>query len=201
MASYHSNYLDYFRGDITLHTLKQVVASEGGRETHLDLFLYLINPTFKSLLNRDMRCLTSILFQYPIHTRLYLAWILYREELRLQDEHQIKGAILLPIQTLLMHSRVLGEELSPIYIEAATHYPTQLHTILGFNEPTLIGDLAYDLTNALQAFNHPDPDINLMYSFLEGGNRLNTGVYIAQALGYQKGSVLSIQDALNRLYV
>ena len=201
MAAYHSNYLDYFRGDITLHTIKQVIASEGGEESHLDLFLYLIRPTFGHLSNRDMRCLISILFQFPIHTRVYLAWALYQEELRLQEGYQQKGGVLLPIQIMLMHSRVKGEVLSPIYIEAATHYPSQFHKVLGVNEPAIVGEIGQDITTILQALGHPDSDINLMYSILESGNRLNTGVYIAQALGYQKGSILSLQDALNRIYV
>lgn len=200
MAFYHSNYLDYFRGDITLHTLKQVIASEGGSESHLDLFLYLITPTFKTFSNRDMRCPISVLFQFPIPTRIYLIWVLHQEELRLQEEHGVKGQTLLPIQILLMHSKVMGEELSPIYIEAATHYPSQLHKVLGVNEPGLIGEVFQDINTILQVF-HPNPDINLMYSILESGNRLNTGVYIAQALGYQKANTLSLQDALNRLYV
>lgn len=201
MASYHSNYLDYFRGDVTLYTLKQVIASEGGSQAHLDLFLFLITPSFKEFNKRDMRCPLSVLFQFPVYTRLCLTWLLHQEELRLQEEYNLNGSLLLPIQIMLLHSNVLGEYLSPLYIEASGRLPNRFYELLGYTPPNLSGELFHDVGAIMQSLYHPESDINLMYSILESGNRVSTGNYIAQALGYKHGSLISIQDALNRLYV
>lgn len=201
MASYHAEYIDYFRGDIFTHTLKQTIASQGGDESHWDLFSFLSKPTFGSLSHRDMRCPLSLLFLYPLHVRLYFTWLLHQEEKRLQEGHKLTGDILAPIYLMLMHSKVLGEELSYIYTEASTRGPGTLHELLGLPYPNYTGELVQDVYSTLTTFSRPQNEIDLMLYTIEGGGRVNTAVYIAKTLGYSDASLVSIRDSFNRLYV
>lgn len=173
--------------------ISQVVANEGGNTSHLDLFNYLLKPSFDSYALKDMRCPISLLFTLPSLGRYLLSWRLYEEE-KLLDKgktHRVTH----PSRVMLLHASVTSETVSPIYLSFEP--PSNIHTLLGLKRIPKTDNVREDCSDILASINQSAPDILLA---LETYDRVWTLGIIAKSLGYKDLNIQALQNAANYIY-
>lgn len=191
MVSYYSG---TDKRDTISYVISQVAANEGGNAKHLDLFNYLLKPSFGSYSLKDMRCPSSLLFTLPTAVRYLLAWRLYKEEILLDKGKSDRATH--PSKLMLLHSSVLNESLSPLYL--AFEFPSNIYSLLGIKRLPHTDNVRQDCLSILQGLALDSP---YLLEALEGYDRVYVIGAIAKELGYKEVNVSALQTAANYIYV
>ena len=215
MIGYLKDKKDYYQGNTADFALKRGVAKSGGTQAHYELLKLLITSSiYNTTLNtplHDTKAAQSILFLFPVNVRIFLALILYKEELNIAQDYQnysLDLNILSPLQQIEYSTIITKSPVSKRIINTLDNYSQnlilnnqhlhELKLLLNLKEPIDFEDrvLKNNLLKVFKLFNtgfsFADKFIEVAYT----NNRQDAAVAICNSLNYNSSSINLILQAI-----
>lgn len=218
MLGYTKNNNEFYKGEYVAHYIKSAVSRSGGNFYHYQLFNNLLthsiyNSTLK-LNHFDCRAGYSLLFLYPVKTRIFLSLIFYKAELSSLKEYplyELTNNIVNPVSNLKLINYIDNVKISnKVYIHLNNINPNfelykpllrETQELLLIKEDFDFRDkpIEKQLEQTFLLFNNTNVELNKLFiDVVSSNNRKQAASLICNYLNYKPISINILNKAIEK---
>lgn len=227
MSGYLIDKSDYYKGNYTQFGVNQVVAKAGGSQSHINLFNFILTPSFStvSILNNkpgkagiffDNRAVQSMLFLFEPRVQLLFSVLLYREDIKIKEGLQgLEGTYYNVQYNIPSIGEVLNLSKSITKINFGSNilnaldnpfgnrWEDKLKFILCIKTKDKLfssDDVSVEqcIRRLIKVVNIDSPYLEQFIKIAKDANRIQAAAIIGQRLGYNNACIQSITTTIER---